>query len=154
MRNMLLAAIGALAVAGVASAQPSPAAAPPRALPLPAASPAAAAAAPIIPAGGGGPAFRGDGCATGNCGPKAGGFVMQHAHAPANNCMLGYQCQNGCGGPRSDFAFHFGSCKNFFSPCGPNAGGLFGQKCPTQPYNTPWGTGWQCPRAYDSYSNH
>ena len=154
MRKMMFAAISVLAVAGVASAQPSAAVAPPKPLPLPALSPAAAASSPIIQTGGGGPAYRGDGCASGDCGKKGHGYVMQHAHAPANNCMLGYPCQNGCGGPRSDFAFHFGSCKNFFSPCGPNAGGLFHQKCPTQPFNTPWGQGFHCPRGYDSYSNH
>lgn len=152
MRNLFLAAIGALIVAGGASAQPSAAVAPPKPMPLPSISPAAAASAPIIQTGGGGPAFRGDGCASGDCGKK--GFVMQHAHAPANNCQLGYPCANGCGGVRSDLAFQFGSCKNFFSPCGPQASGLWGHKCPSQPFNTPWGQGWHCPRGYDSYSNH
>lgn len=151
MRKMMFAAIGVLAVAGVASAQqPQPVPLPP----LPTVSPAAAAAGSIIPAGGGGPAYRGDGCASGNCGSKGGGFVMSHAHAPANNCMLGYPCRNGTGGVRSDLAFQFGSSKNFFSPCGPQCGGLFGGKCPTQPFNTPWGQGWSCPRGYDSYLNH
>ena len=70
------------------------------------------------------------------------------------NCQLGYPCQNGCGSVKSDLAFHFGSCKNFLSPCGPNCGGLFGSKCPTMPFNAPFGTGWACPRQYDSYANH
>jgi hypothetical protein len=154
MRNLFLAVVGVFAVSGVASAQPSAAVAPPRPLPLPALSPAAAtAASPIIQTGGGGPAYRGDGCATGDCGK--GGFTMKHVNnAPANNCQLGYPCANGCGGVRSDLAFHFGSCKSFFSPCGPQYSGLFGTKCPSQPFNTPWGQGWQCPRGYDSYTNH
>ncbi|MBN9122632.1 MAG: hypothetical protein J0I06_26380 [Planctomycetes bacterium] len=158
MRKMLLAALGVLAVAGAASAQqpvPSiPVRMPSVPVTAPTVSPAAAAATPLVPASGA-TVIRGDGgCA--NCGSSTGrGFVMSGiSNVTGGNCQLGYPCQNGCGSIKSDLAFHFGSCKNFFAPCGPTCSSLSGHKCPTLPFAAPWGQGWQCPRAYDSYTNH
>jgi hypothetical protein len=36
---------------------------------------------------------------------------------------------------------------------GGGLGGLRG-KCGTTEFAKPWGTGWLCPRQYDSYANH
>ena len=151
MRRLLLAVFGVLAVSGVASAQ-QPRYAPP--IPVPTIAPGAVAATPVVPASGA-TVIKGDGCT--NCGPTAKhGFKMSGGHG--GGCQLGNSCQNGCGSVKSDLAFHFGSCKNFFSPCGPayGHGGLFGHgnKCPALPFAEPWGQGWTCPRAYDSYHNH
>ncbi|AWM36920.1 hypothetical protein GobsT_52060 [Gemmata obscuriglobus] len=148
MRSLLLAAIGAFAVSGTAAAQ-QPQYQPAR---YPAPSPAAAAATPLQPASGTTVISGGAGCS--NCGTTTGpvrGFVMSGVSAPG--CQLGAPCNSGCGSIKSDLAFQFGSCKNFFSPCGPTWGG-FGHKCPTGPMNQPWGTGYGCPRAYDSHANH
>jgi hypothetical protein len=146
MRRFLLAALGVLAVAGVASAQQPRYPAPPAQYPT--VSPAAVAS-PVVPAGGA-TVVRGDGGCT-NCGPTAGrGYTMGAVQSvTGGKCMLGYPCQNGCGSVKSDLAFHFGSCKQFFSPCGPTCG-----HCPVQPFNAPWGQGFGCPRHYDSYANH
>jgi hypothetical protein len=147
MRRFLFAALGVLAVAGVASAQqPRYPAAPAQYQPT---------VSPVITAGGTN-VVRGDGGCT-NCGPTTSGhrgFTMGAVQSvTGGKCMLSYPCQNGCGSVKSDLAFHFGSCKNFFSNCGPTCGGLFGH-CPVQPFNAPFGTGWACPRQYDSYANH
>jgi len=137
MRQLFLAALGVFAVSGVASAQqpqtyPQPA-------PFPVVSPAAAASRPIIPASGATTSFKmvgGDGCA------------------------ISQPCNNGCGSAKGDFAFQFGSCKSFFSPCGPGSGGglfgggLFGGRCPKPGFAQPWGQGWTCPPIYDTYANH
>ena len=145
MRKLILAALGVFAVASSASAQQ------PQYAPAPALSRAAVAATPVAPASGV-TVIRGNGGCT-NCGPTAGrSFTM--SGAAGGNCQLGYGCQNGCGSVKSDLAFHFGSCKNFFSPCGPTCGSLLGPKCPVLGFNQPFGTGWQCPRIYDSYTNH
>lgn len=134
MRHLILAAFAALAVAGAASAQQPQYR--PAQYPVP---PAAAAATPVPPAPGA-TVIRGDGGCT-NCGaPAARGYTM--SGAAGGNCQLGYPCQNGCGSLKSDLGFHFGSCKNFFAPCG------------VTPFAAPWGQGFGCPRAYDSYSNH
>ena len=69
------------------------------------------------------------------------------------NCAYGQACQNGCGSVKSDLAFHFGTCKQFFAPCGPTCGGLW-TKCPKQGFAAPWGTGYGCPPAYDTHANH
>lgn len=79
------------------------------------------------------------------------------------------ECANGCGSLKSDFGFVFGSCKNFFNPCGPKpcgscaggcgaggcgggCGGLF-HHCPTFPLGKPYGSPHNgC--CYDSYANH
>jgi hypothetical protein len=155
MRRLFLAAIGVLAVAGIASAQQPQYRAP---VQYPTVAPSAAAATPIVPASGAS-IIRGDGGCS-NCGSTAGrGFTM--SHVGGGNCQTGAPCQSGCGSVKGDLAFHFGSCRNFFSPCGPTFGhgfacngSLFGGKCPTQPFAQPWGQGWTCPRAYDSYANH
>ena len=150
MRRLFLAAVAVLAVSGVASAQqPYPAQ-----LRQPTVAPGAAAATPVVPASGA-TVIKGDGGCT-DCGSTAKhGFKMSGGHG-SGGCALGYGCQNGCGSVKSDLAFHFGSCRQFFSPCGPSFGhgGLFGSKCPTQSFAQPWGQGWTCPRAYDSYTNH
>src|SRR5262245_53536715 len=129
MRRFLFAALGVLAVAGVASAQQPHYPAPP--VQYPPVGPRVAAPQ-IIPASGRN-VIRCDGGCT-NCGPTTGhrGFTM--SSVTGGKCMVGYPCQNGCGSVKSDLAFHFGSCKNFFSNCGPTCGGLFGEKCPTQPF--------------------
>ncbi len=79
-------------------------------------------------------------------------------------------CANGCGSIKSDIGFIFGSCKNFFNPCGPKpcgswaggcgAGGCGAGgcghghgHCPTFPYGTPYGKPY-CSCIYDSYLNH
>ena len=151
MRRLILAALGVLAVAGAASAQ-QPQSPGPR-VQYPTISPGAAVAIPVVPASGA-TVIKGDGGCT-NCGTTAGrGFTMSAVKGvTGGNCMLGYPCQNGCGSVKSDLAFHFGSCKNFFSPCGPTCGGLGGH-CPAMPFNAPFGIGWGCPRQYDSYANH
>ena len=136
MRRLILAAIGVLAVSGFASAQQP-----------------VFPAAPVQPAGA--TVIRGNGCT--NCGPTTRGFTM--SNLTGGNCQLGAPCQSGCGSVKSDLAFHFGSCKNFFSPCGPSfghggSGCLFSPKCGVLPFAAPWGQGFCCPRAYDSYANH
>jgi hypothetical protein len=138
MRQLFLAAIGALVVAGAASAQqPSY-----PAQPYPAQQ-------GVQPAG-----LRGPGCTS--CGTGAGaGVGAKFMMATGGNCQYGHGCQNGCGSLKSDVAFHFGSCKGFFNPCGPTCGyGSLFHHCPQLPLNPPYGTGWFCPRQYDSYANH
>lgn len=154
MRHLFLAALGALVVSGAVSAQQPQYPQPGR---IPATPPAAAAATPVQPASGTTVISGGAGCT--NCGTAAGpvarGFTMQGQGYYGSNCRTGAPCQSGCGSLKSDLAFQFGSCKNFFSPCGPTlGGGLFKGHCPTGPMNQPWGTGFGCPRAYDSYTNH
>src|SRR4051794_29908796 len=116
MRRLLLAALGVFAVAGVASAQQ------PQVPQYPTSGVAAVAGSPVRPASGA-TVIQGSGGCT-NCGPaKSGGFTM--SNVTGGNCALGYGCQNGCGSVKSDLAFHFGTCKQFFSPCGPTCGGLW-----------------------------
>ena len=152
MRNLFLAALGVFAVAGVASAQ-QPQYQPP-AIPVPVTYPPGAVAATPIQPTSGATVIRGDGGCT-NCGSAATKhpctFTM--SNVTGGKCGYGYPCQNGCGSIKSDLAFHFGTCSQFFSPCGPTCGGLF-KKCPTLPYAQPWGTGYACPPAYDSHNNH
>jgi len=166
MRRLFLAALGVIAVAGVASAQ-QPQYVQPGSYPTTA--PGVVASTPVVPTSGA-TVIQGNGGCT-SCGPATHGYTM--SKLSGGDCMLGYGCQNGCGSVKSDAAFHFGSCKQFFSPCGPSCGnggghggglfggghgsgcgGLFGGKCGAQPFAQPWGIGWQCPRQYDSYANH
>jgi hypothetical protein len=158
---MLLAVFGVVALASVASAQqPQPY----YPAPAPTYSPAAVAARPVQPVSGTN-VIQGDGCSSANscgsnCGPAVrGAFKM----VGGGDCKYGHACQNGCGSVKSDLAFHFGSCKDFFNPCGPTLGGkhgggcgpfLFSPKCGVTQFAAPWGQGWCCPRAYDSYANH
>lgn len=149
MRRLFLAVLGMVAVAGVASAQQ------PQYQPVQyPTAPSAAAAAPISPASGTTVIKGNGGCS--NCGPTVAstsrGFTM--SKVTGGNCVTGNHCQSGCGSLKSDLAFHFGSCKSFFAPCGPTLGSHFGGKCGTVPFATPWGQGFSCPRAYDSYANH
>jgi hypothetical protein len=157
MRRLFLAVLGVFAVAGVASAQ-QPVYTQPGSYPT--IAPGAVAATPVVPSGGA-TVIQGSGGCT-SCGPTTRGYTMSK-HSGGGDCMLGYGCQNGCGSLKSDAAFHFGSCKQFFSPCGPSCGngghgsgcgGLFGGKCGALPYAQPWGIGWQCPRQYDTNLNH
>jgi hypothetical protein len=130
MRRLFLSVLGVCAVAGVATAQQPPSQQPPIAAP---AYPSTAMVAVPMQPSGGLPAYNG-GCV--NCagpattpsltgGAPARGFQM----LSGGHCMLGYGCQNGCGSVKSDLAFQFGTCKQFFNPCGPSCdGGLFGGK--------------------------
>jgi hypothetical protein len=138
MRRLILAALGVFAVAGVASAQQ------PQPVPVqaPVYAPAAVASTPVIQGSGG--------CS--NCGSS--GIRGAFHQASGGNCTLAGSCQNGCGSLKSDLAFHFGSCKGFFNPCGPTCGGGLGGKCGFLPFAQPWGPGWSCPRQYDTYLNH
>jgi hypothetical protein len=151
MRRLILAALGVLAIASAASAQqPLPPAPQPQPAQPAVPSPAAVAAPPAQPA----PATT---VIRGNSGCSSCGSKIQSV--TGGNCLYAYGCQNGCGSLKSDLAFTFGSCKDFFSPCGPTCGsmfgnGLFGSKCPKLQFAQPYGTGWQCPRQYDTYTNH
>jgi hypothetical protein len=151
MRHLFLAALGVFVVSGVASAQqPQYQPAPQY---YPATPTAAAAATPLQPASGA-TVIRGNGGCT-DCGTTTAGrsgFTM--SNVTGGSCKYGYPCQNGCGSVKSDLAFHFGTCKQFFAPCGPTCGGLWRNGCPTTGFAQPWGTGFGCPRAYDSYANH
>ena len=92
-------------------------------------------------------------------GTAARGFVMESSGGYyGSNCLTGQACNNGCGSLQSDCKFMFGSCKSFFSPCGPRLGhgGGFGawlDSCRTPIYGTgplkPFD-----PCCYDSYLNH
>jgi hypothetical protein len=153
MRQLFLAAFGVLALAGAASAQQPRYAMPPTQYPV--VAPGTATTPTITPTGA--QVIRGDGGCT-NCGPKASGYTMSSkgygiAGYACDKCMYGYPCQNGCGSLKSDLAFHFGTCKSFFDPCGPTHCGLLGHKC-FGPFAQPWGQGWTCPRNYDTYMNH
>ena len=131
MRNLFLAAVAALGLSSAAvaqyPAQPQP---------------------PVQPVSGAN-VIKGNGGCT-NCGtpavagPATRGYTM--AKLKGDGCGYGQACANGCGSVKSDIAFQFGSCKDFFSPCGP--------RCPKLPFAQPHGTGWACPRQYDSYANH
>jgi hypothetical protein len=132
MRNLFLAAVAALGLAGAATAQyPAP-------------------VQPVQPASGVNVVKGSGGCT--NCGtpavvgPTTRAFTMSKLAGKGDGCGYGQACNSGCGSLKSDLAFGFGSCKDFFSPCGP--------KCPKLPFAQPHGTGWQCPRQYDSYANH
>jgi hypothetical protein len=159
MRQLFLAVFGVFAVSGVASAQypQSPPIYPQPPAPFPVASPASAVNAPVLPVSGT-TYIGGTGCSScsSSVGPTTRGFKMVGGHG--SGCMLSQPCNSGCGSCKSDFAFQFGSCKNFFSPCGPHGkggnGGLFGGGCPKHPFAQPWGQGWTCPPIYDSYANH
>lgn len=149
MRRLILAAFGVFAVAGVASAQqpaPQPAV---QYAPVPA--PAAVAGTPVRPAAGA-TVIQGSGGCT-SCGTGA-GVAAKFKMSTGGDCGYGYPCQNGCGSLKSDLAFQFGSCKTFFSPCGPMCNGALGGKCGYLQFAKPYGTGWTCPRQFDTYLNH
>jgi len=80
------------------------------------------------------------------------GFVMEASGGYCgSSCSYATTCNNGCGSFSSDLGFLFGSCRSFFSPCGPE--GLSCGKCKTPVY----GRGAQGPYApcqYDSYGSH
>lgn len=172
--RLALAAVGAAALAGPASAQsPAPVVIPNRvvvAQPAPgptvptvppaagapaALPPAASAATPVAPPAGA-TVVTGTGSCS-NCGTGSGtahrGFVMNVTGGYlGTNCRLGTPCNNGCGSARYDAAFVFGSCRTFFAPCGPNWAGKHGScNVPvlaggaSAPFN---------PCVYDSYLNH
>ena len=145
MRKFFLAALGVFAVAGVASAQQ------PAQYQQPVQYPAVAAPGAVQPASGLG-VLRGNGGT--NCGPAAPRCTFTMSNVTGGKCLYGDGgCQNGCGSVKSDLAFHFGTCKQFFAPCGPTCGGLW-TKCPKQGFAAPWGTGYGCPPAYDTHANH
>lgn len=151
MRKLYLTLCGVVAFAGSAAAQdphiqivsPVPAA-------YPTYPPATHAASPVVPVAGSS-IIRGNGCT--NCDKPSLGTTFKMV--TGGDCPFGHPCQNGCGSLKSNLAFAFGSCKNFFNPCGPTWGsGLFGNKCPKTPFAAPFGEGWHCPRQYDSFTNH
>jgi hypothetical protein len=154
-RKMFAALIGALAVTSFAAAQSPPPQQFP-AIPL-SATPVAAPTAPTLPA---------------TVSPVSGGFnaveikglpprdaVGAILNPPAiPNASYGTGCANGCGSFKGDLGFVFGSCKSYFTPCGPEpcgsgsglggggrlcgkCGGLFGPRCPTHPMGQPYNTG-------------
>jgi len=156
---MFAALASVLAVAGLASAQsPSP-----NPLPLPP-SPAQIAGTPVIGAPvilTGATHVKGSGGCS-SCGSAATAAPLGCYGTPA--------CNNGCGSVKSDCGFIFGSCKSFFSPCGPSTsghghgngvgggcGGLGGGghhgRCALLPLGTPYGHGYN-PCVYDSVLNH
>ncbi|VTR95711.1 unnamed protein product [Gemmata massiliana] len=146
MRKLFLAALGVFALASAATAQQPQYQPAPR---YPATVPSAAAATPLQPVSGTTVIQGSGGCTNcGTVGPVTRGFKM--SSITGGNCQYGAPCQNGCGSVKSDLAFHFGSCKQFFSPCGPT----WGHGCGITPIAQPYGTGFGCPRAYDSYANH
>lgn len=155
MRKIVfLAALGVLAVSGVASAQQP---APQPATVQPTYAPGTVAATPVQPTAGA-TVIQGSGGCT-NCGSTrssgasgCGGFTM--SNVLGGKCLNGGGCQNGCGSLNSVLAFQFGTCSQFFSPCGPTCGGLWKKKCPTTQFVQPFGTGYQCPRTYDTHANH
>ncbi len=162
--KMFAAVAAAISIAGLAQAQY---AAPnqgynyqnPYALrPVQAVQPPAAAAATSLPPGPGA-AMPGAPAGCTNCGPVYGkklGTAWGPGLAPVPYGEYCRGCANGCGSLKSDLGFFFGSCKSFFSPCGPvpcqGCGGHLG-KCGAFPYGRPYANGYNtC--CYDSYLNH
>ena len=144
MRKFFVAALGVLAVAGAASAQQ------PQFQYVTPGAPGQVPAGALTPTAGTSPMT-----------PPGVVTPPGYSSTPGywnTNCQYGSGCQNGCGSLKSDAAFVFGSCRNFFNPCGPvcgsHGGGLFGHKCGSLGFASPYGIGWQCPRQYDSYANH
>lgn len=112
MRRLFLAALGILAVAGVASAQQPQYQQPPIQYPAqyPTVSPGAVAATPVQPTAGATVIQGSGGCS--NCGPTTGkaGHNFTMSNVTGGSCLYGYRCQNGCGSIKSDLAFQFGNC--------------------------------------------
>lgn len=152
--------------AATVNAQPAPGPTAPTVPSLP----AAAAGTPVPPSKGAVVVQGNGGCTNGGSTTSTGtgvrGFVMSASGGYyGTNCQTGLNCNNGCGSVRSDCAFMFGSCKTYFSPCGPLQGasggscglfggcGLFGKcfgnpvggRSPCNPFN---------PCHYDSYASH
>lgn len=178
-RRLFAVAAGVIVLAGTASAQnasqPPPASTTPP--PIAAAQPAPGPTTPSVPAASAGlPASPGPGAVivSGNCGGVGttpnGGRIANGALAQrwtwanggyfCSGCQYGATCNSGCGSFRADMGFVFGSCKSFFSPCGPGVcPGIHGYrngngKCGSMPV---LGTGSQVPFnpcVYDSYANH
>ena len=165
-RQMFAAVLGVAALVGAAAAQsPPPQPLPPIiAVAAPVAVPASnptVAIPQLMPAGG----------RLQSAAPAVTGNALGTATAPAAPAyptgVAG--CNNGCGSFKQDCAFMFGSCKSFFNPCHPNhadcgggcgtsrfhgkCGGLFGDRCPSLPWGTPYGTGHSGCK-YDSWLNH
>lgn len=132
-------------------AQPAPGPTAPTVPAVPSAPPAAAAGTPVAPAPGATVVTGNGGCTNCGNGTANRGFVMSATGGYVGTaCRFGMPCNNGCGSLRSDLGVVFGSCKSFFSPCGP---GLHGRGC-----NHPVGGTGPCgpfnPCVYDSYLNH
>lgn len=127
------------------------------------------AGAPVV----GGAPYTYPGCY--NCAPNATAGAQfnqtpQRVACGAGSAPVPYneyctQCANGCGSIKSDLGFIFGSCKNFFNPCGPKpfgAGSGCGNgacgnggcsHCGAFPLGKPYGKCYNgC--VYDSYLNH
>ncbi len=154
-RQMFAAVVGVLAVAGLASAQsgaPNPF--PPlKGVPAP-----TAPAGQVTPAAGVVP-VRGTGGCT-NCGPNSSthaNYYGGYYTTAVPNARYSQANSYGCGSAKADCTFLFGSCKSFFSPCGPYGVGLSGGcgsgGCGVHPYGKPYGTGYNGCK-YDSYLNH
>ena len=131
-------------------------------------SPAVASGTPTQPGPGAVVVQGGPGCA--NCskggigsnignGPiahtatAARGFVMQSSGGYYGGAPCGYAtpCNNGCGSFKNDLGMLFGSCRSFFSPCGPES--LNCGKCKTPVYGR-GAQGPYTPCQYDSYGSH
>jgi hypothetical protein len=147
-RRLFAAVVGAVALAGSASAQqlfpvistPVVAAQPPVAQPAPGPTaptvalppavlpqaPASASAATVAPAPGSTVVLGSGGCTTCGAtgvhpiGTATRGFVMNSTGGyVGTRCQTGQNCNNGCGSLKADLGVVFGSCRSFFDPCGP-----------------------------------
>lgn len=95
--------------------------------------------------------------------PPGGGQILFTGHTACNSCasshgaaniLIGAGCANpiGCGSFASERTFHFGSCKQFFSPG--NDCSLCGKRKPFEyPVFGPGGLGDHTPCTYGSYLN-
>lgn len=147
-RQLFAAVVGVLSLGGIASAQnPIPA-------PIPAVMPApvpakAAIGGPITPVAGQIYMRGSGGCSSCN--------TPQAVNQPGNFGSYGPRDRNGCGSACADASAIFGSCKNFFDPCGGvggrNRGGCHGGRCPLQPLGAPY-AGKHNSCFYDSYLLH
>jgi hypothetical protein len=165
-RRLFAAATVAIVLAGTASAQDRTGAPPT----IPVASPVGAEAAPgptapTVPAASAGAVVSiPESAPTSHyrsVGTAARGFVMESGGGYfCSSCQTGQECNSGCGSLKSDCKFVFGSCRSFFSPCGPSLGGRHGglggrlDNCRTPVYGTGSMNGPMNPCVYDSYLNH
>jgi hypothetical protein len=150
---MFAAVAGVLVVSSLATAQTAPnhyPISPARLQPTVAQN----AGGPVTPAAGS-VFVRGSGGCSSCASPT--GTAFGQGLAPIQYGQPGPACANGCGSFKSTCGFMFGSCKSFFNPCGPlPLGGLrggHGGKCPTTPFGTPYGVGYNA-CIYDTYLNH
>ncbi len=170
--QMFSAVAGMLAIAGAASAQyqvPNtfPSIPPQPAIPMPMPTSPVALPSPylnghVAPVSGG---FNGPNPVTVQGQGVCGVIGQVRAQPPIQYGEYCPTCANGCGNYKHDLGFIFGSCKSYFSPCGPEPctgcsgtgthrfGGLCkGGRCGVPPFGKPYATGGPC--KYDSYLDH